>query len=139
MVLQLLDAIRLRNNRMINAIIILSVLFSSVAQIALKRGMTQCDCSFTPQLSNVMPLLSSLVLNPFVISGVFLHVLALVTWLYVLKHVDVSYAYPFISMGFVIVLVLSYFIFNEAINLYRLAGVALIIFGIILIGKSATS
>lgn len=123
---------------MINSIIILSVLCSSVAQIALKKGMTQCDCSFALHLSNVVPLLSSLVLNPFLMAGVFLHVLALLTWLYVLKHVDVSYAYPFISMGFVIVLVLSYFLFNEAINLYRIAGVASIILGIILIGKSAT-
>jgi drug/metabolite transporter (DMT)-like permease len=115
----------------------LSVLCSSVAQIALKKGMTQCDCSFAPNLSNVFPLLSSLVLNPFVMGGVLLHILALVTWLYVLKHVDVSYAYPFISMGFVIVLFLSYFLFNEAINLYRIAGVASIILGIVLIGKSA--
>ena len=123
---------------MINAIIILSVLCSSVAQIALKKGMIQCDCSFAPQLSNIVPLVSSLVLNPFIVAGVFLHVMALFTWLYVLKHVDVSYAYPFISMGFVIVLLLSYFLFSEAINLYRIAGVALIILGIILVGKSAT-
>lgn len=123
---------------MINAIIILSVLCSSVAQIALKKGMTQCDCSFTPQLSNVVPLVSSLILNPFIVAGVFLHVLALFTWLYVLKHVDVSYAYPFISMGFVIVLLLSYLLFNEVINMYRIAGVASIIFGIILVGKSAS-
>ena len=122
---------------MINAIIILSVLCSSVAQIALKKGMIQCDCSFAPQLSNIVPLVSSLVLNPFIVAGVFLHVMALFTWLYVLKHVDVSYAYPFISMGFVIVLLLSYFLFNEAINLNRIAGVASIIFGIILVGKSA--
>ena len=123
---------------MINAIIVLSVLCSSVAQIALKKGMLQCDCSFEPQLSNVIPLISGLVINPFVVTGVILHVLALFTWLYVLKHVDVSYAYPFISMGFVIVLLLSYFLFNEAINLYRIAGIASIILGIILIGKSAT-
>lgn len=123
---------------MINAIILLSVLCSSVAQIALKKGMTQCDCSFAPQFSNIAPLISSLVLNPFIVAGVFLHVLALFTWLYVLKHVDVSYAYPFISMGFVIVLLLSYFLFNEAINLYRIAGVTSIILGIILVSKSAT-
>jgi multidrug transporter EmrE-like cation transporter len=33
---------------------------------------------------------------------------------------------------------LSYFLFNEAVNLYRIAGVAMIILGIILVGKSAT-
>ena len=122
---------------MINVIIILSVLCSSVAQIALKKGMLQCDCSFSPQVSNIIPLVSSLVLNPFLITGVFLHIAALFTWLYVLKHVEVSYAYPFISMGFVVVLLLSYYLFNENINAYRIVGVFLIILGIILVGKSS--
>jgi drug/metabolite transporter (DMT)-like permease len=122
---------------MINAIIILSVLCSSVAQIALKKGMMQCDCSFALQASNILPLISALVLNPFIVAGVLLHVAALFTWLYVLKHVEVSYAYPFISMGFVVVLFLSYLLFNEAISLYRIVGVLLIISGIILIGRSA--
>jgi drug/metabolite transporter (DMT)-like permease len=122
---------------MINAIIILSVLCSSVAQIALKKGMTRCDCSFAIEASNILPLIGSLLFNPFIVLGVTLHVFALFTWLYVLKHVDVSYAYPFISMGFVVVLFLSYLLFNESINLYRILGVALIIMGIVLVGKSA--
>ena len=122
---------------MINAIIILSVLCSSVAQIALKKGMLQCDCSFSPEVSNILPLISALVLNPFLVAGVFLHIAALFTWLYVLKHVEVSYAYPFISMGFVVVLLLSYYLFNENINAYRIVGVSLIILGIILVGKSS--
>jgi len=124
---------------MINAIIILSVLCSSVAQIALKKGMTQCNCSFALEVSNIFPLISSLVLNPFIMLGVMLHVLALFTWLYVLKHVDVSYASPIISMRFVVVMLLSYLLFNESINLFRILGVVLIIMGIILVGKSATA
>lgn len=122
---------------MINAVIILSVLCSSAAQIALKKGMMQCDCSFALQASNILPLITALVLNPFVVAGVLLHVFALFTWLYVLKHVEVSYAYPFISMGFVVVLLFSHLFFNETINLYRIVGVLLVILGIILIGRSA--
>jgi drug/metabolite transporter (DMT)-like permease len=122
---------------MINLIIILSVLCSSLAQIALKQGMMQCNCSFVLELSNVVPLLTKLVLNPYIVLGVTLHVVALFTWLYVLKHVDVSYAYPFISMGFIVVLMLSYFLFSESINGYRIAGVGFIVFGILLVSKSA--
>lgn len=122
---------------MINLIIILSVLCSSLAQISLKKGMMQCNCSFAPELSNVVPLLTGLVLNPFIVAGVGLHVAALFTWLYVLKHVDVSYAYPFISMGFIVVLLLSYFLFSETINAYRIVGIGFIVLGIILVGKSA--
>jgi len=122
---------------MVNAIILISVLCSSVAQIFLKKGMLQCDCSFRLAADNLWPLFVSLVLNPFLVAGVSLHIAALVSWLYVLKHVEVSYAYPFISMGFVIVLLLSHFLFNENINAVRIAGVALIVTGIVLVGRSA--
>lgn len=122
---------------MVNLIILLSVLSSSIAQIFLKKGMMNCECSFALETSNIIPLLSALVLNPFLIAGVTLHVFALFTWLYVLKHVEVSYAYPFISMGFVIVLLISYFLFNENVNAVRIAGVALIVAGIIMVGRSA--
>lgn len=123
---------------MVNSIIVLSILCSSVAQIFLKKGMMDCQCSFALEKSNIIPLISTLLLNPFLLAGVMLHIIALFTWLYVLKHVDVSYAYPFISMGFVVVLIISFFLFNENINATRIAGVALIMAGIILVGRSAS-
>lgn len=122
---------------MINLVIVLSVLCSSVAQIFLKQGMNHCQCSFRLSADNIWPLFSGLILNPYLVAGVFLHILALFTWLYVLKHVDVSYAYPFISMGFVIVLVLSYFLFNEQLSVYRVSGIAAIMLGIFLVSRSA--
>ncbi|NNF16364.1 MAG: EamA family transporter, partial [Gammaproteobacteria bacterium] len=62
--------------------------------------------------------------------------MALIAWLYVLKQVDVSYAYPFISLGFVFVLLISYQFFNETINLYKIAGIMSIILGVFLISRS---
>jgi drug/metabolite transporter (DMT)-like permease len=123
---------------MVNLVILLSILCSSVAQIFLKKGMNICDCDFSFAANNLLPLISGLVLNPFVVGGVLLHVLALLTWLYVLKHVDVSYAYPFISVGFVIVLGLGYLLFDEQINIYRISGVGAIMLGIFLISKSTS-
>jgi len=123
---------------MLNLVIVLSVLCSSVAQIFLKKGMLSCECSFSNEPSNIIPLIKALAFNPFLIGGVALHILALITWLYVLKHVEVSYAYPFISMGFVVVLLLSYFVFNENINFFRILGVIFIMTGIIIVGRSAT-
>jgi len=122
---------------MVNFMIVFSVLCSSSAQIFLKKGMLDCGCSFSLEMSNIIPLFRALALNPYLIGGVSLHIVALVTWLYVLKHAEVSYAYPFISMGFVLVLLLSYFLFNEDINSVRILGVLFIVAGIILVGRSA--
>ena len=123
---------------MVNYIIILSVLCSSLAQVCLKKGMLECDCQFTLEASNLIRLIYSLATNPFLIAGVSLHIAALISWLYVLKHVDLSYAYPFISLGFVLVLFMSHFIFREHIGSMRIAGVLLMVAGIIMVGRSAS-
>ena len=118
-------------------ILVLSVTSSALAQISLKKGMMVCDCSFRLALDNLFPLAFKLATNAYVLGGIVLYLFSLITWLYVLKHVDVSFAYPFMALGVVMVLVLSYFLFNEDINSYRMLGVAAIVVGIVLIGKSS--
>ena len=116
----------------INLIILLSILCSSSAQIFLKLGMNRFVGAKTGLIGTAL----EVAFNPFVIFGVFLHLLALFTWLYVLKYVDVSYAYPFISLGFVFVLIIGFFFMSEDVNFYRLLGTLVIVLGIILITRS---
>jgi drug/metabolite transporter (DMT)-like permease len=123
---------------MVNYVIVLSVFCSSLAQVCLKKGMLECDCHFALESSNITRLIYSLATTPFLIAGVSLHVAALISWLYVLKHVDLSYAYPFISLGFILVLLMSHFIFREHIGSMRIAGVLFMVVGIIMVGRSAS-
>jgi multidrug transporter EmrE-like cation transporter len=57
--------------------------------------------------------------------------IAAVSWMAALTKFDVTYAYPFTSLGFVFVLLLGSFIFGEALTLYKVAGITLIIIGIV--------
>jgi multidrug transporter EmrE-like cation transporter len=57
--------------------------------------------------------------------------IAAVSWMAALTKFDVTYAYPFTSLGFVFVLVLGTLIFGEAMTPAKVFGVALIIAGII--------
>jgi multidrug transporter EmrE-like cation transporter len=57
--------------------------------------------------------------------------IAAVSWMAALTKFDVTYAYPFTSLGFVLVLLLGAFIFGETLTIYKVAGIVLIIFGII--------
>ena len=75
--------------------------------------------------------------NPFIMAGMLLYVTAMLIWLYVLKNVEVSYAYPFTALGFILVMAISYFFLAEQVTMLRIAGIALIIGGIFLISKSA--
>jgi drug/metabolite transporter (DMT)-like permease len=58
-------------------------------------------------------------------------------WLAVLSTTQVTVAYPLLSIGYVIAAVLSFFILGEMIPPVRLAGIALICVGVILISRTA--
>ena len=55
----------------------------------------------------------------------------------VLGKVEVSLAYPLLSIGYVITAIIGYFFLNEDVNTLRLIGLSLICVGIIFIFRSA--
>ena len=75
--------------------------------------------------------LARLFLNPWVISVFASALLASVTWAAALTRFELSFAYPFMSLSFVLVLLLSVMLFSEALTLSKAVGVALIVAGLI--------
>ena len=57
-------------------------------------------------------------------------------WLVGLQHLDLSYAYPLVSLGYVLVTLLSAVCFDEQVNRQRWLAVAVISLGVILIAGS---
>lgn len=113
-------------------LLLVSVLCSSTAQILLKSGVQGIAHSgLTPTA-----FLVQCAFSPRVIGGVTLHVGALGFWLVALRNVDVSYAYPFISLGFVLVFVVSALWLGESISPLRMVGLALVIGGIVVISRT---
>ena len=121
---------------MVTLVIIISVLFSASAQLLLKKGMAAIELPAALDTGSALAVGIDVFTNAWVITGVTFHVVALLTWLYVLKHAEVSYAYPFISLGFVFVLLAGYLMFGESLNITKVAGIGAIVFGIILLGRS---
>jgi drug/metabolite transporter (DMT)-like permease len=62
-----------------------------------------------------------------------------VSHLYVLSKVELSFAYPFLSLAYVAVAVFAYFVFHEDMNAWRIAGIGFICVGTILIAQSGLS
>lgn len=118
---------------MATAIILLSVLCSAFAHLAFKVGVNAVD-SAPAGMSRVY--VAALAGNPYVLGGLALHGAALVAWLWALRKADISYAYPFISLGFVIVLGLSAWLLDERIGAMRLIGVGLITGGVFFVARS---
>jgi multidrug transporter EmrE-like cation transporter len=75
--------------------------------------------------------LMRLVLNPWVISSFAAAFLAALSWMAAMTRLQLSHAYPFMSLSFVLVIVCSGIFFHEPITTLKLLGVALIVLGII--------
>jgi multidrug transporter EmrE-like cation transporter len=54
-------------------------------------------------------------------------------WLLVLVKLDVSMAYPLISLGVVLTTVAGIFILGESVSIYKVLGVALVITGVLIL------
>ncbi|MCL4139940.1 UNVERIFIED_CONTAM: hypothetical protein GTU68_044120 [Idotea baltica] len=57
--------------------------------------------------------------------------------LVVLSRVDISFAYPFLGLSFVLITAYGHFVLGESVNAWRIAGVLLICSGVALVAKSA--
>ena len=74
--------------------------------------------------------------HPYVVIGLAIYVCGTVFWLAALSRVDLSYAYPFASLSYVIMLAASWWLFNENITPTRLLGTLIVALGVFVISRS---
>lgn len=118
--------------------ILFTVLTNAAAQIMLKMGMTRIGDLSTLH-SNLIIKLLQVVFTPFVFLGLCTFVISMASHLYVLSKVELSYAYPFLSLAYVVVAVYAYFIFREDLNTMRVFGIALICAGTVCIAQGGSN
>ncbi|HEY7399412.1 MAG TPA: EamA family transporter [Actinomycetota bacterium] len=124
------------NRAVLIGMILLSVTFAAVAQVTLKSGVNRVtdDTGGTLRLDGES--LRALAGSPIVWLGLVLFGLSAIVWLVVLSRASLSFAYPFASLSYVLILVLGRFVLDERITSLRLAGVALIVAGVVLVGQT---
>src|SRR6185503_18298636 len=109
-------------------LILVSVTLSAAAQISFKLGMS----SATARSAG----LAEALFTPGVMTGLALYGFGTLVWLSVLGRTEVSQAYPFVGLGFVLTAILGHVLFNDAIGPQRILGILLVIGGIILVARS---
>ncbi|MCP4574897.1 MAG: EamA family transporter [Deltaproteobacteria bacterium] len=117
-------------------LILLGVLLNATAQLCLKQGMRQVG-HFAFSLSNLAPIGFKVALNPFVFAGLVCYVVSVVVWLLALSRVEVSYAYPLLSVGYIVTAFAGQLFFGEALGPMRWAGILVICLGVYLVTRSA--
>ncbi|MEO8423457.1 MAG: hypothetical protein ABI595_06030 [Actinomycetota bacterium] len=131
------DIARAKGKRpaMLIGLILFSVLLAAGAQLTLKHGMNQvADNSGALQLSASS--IKDVVTTAAVWGGLFLFGLSAIVWLSVLSRTSLSFAYPFASLTYVLILLADKFVLNETIPVLRWAGVFCIMVGIVLVAQT---
>jgi len=120
-------------------LILASVVLAAIAQITLKQGMLQVTNHGNHPLDFGVPVTTvrRILTNLTVWGGLLIFVASAAVWIVVLSKLSLSFAYPFVSLTYVIILLWDAFGRHETIANLRWAGVAFIVAGIILVSRSA--
>jgi multidrug transporter EmrE-like cation transporter len=107
-----------------------TVLVTVYAQIVMKWRVSRFG-SLPATLLGKIEYFAHLLTDYWVISCFIAAFIAALSWMAALSKFEVTYAYPFTSLGFVLVLMLGAFFFGEALTITKVAGIVLIIAGIL--------
>ncbi len=116
-------------------IILISIAIAVGGQIVLKIGMNRIGGIEFNGIGSMLSILVEAAKNPLVLLGLFMYVISAALWLIVLSAVDLSFAYPFIGLTYVFVLILSRFVLQEDVNPIRWVGAAIITIGVIVLSR----
>ncbi len=117
------------------SLVLAGVLLNAAAQLLLKAGTNHIGVfAFTPD--NILPIGLRLAGEPFVLGGLACYVVSVLIWIMALSRVEVSIAYPMLSIGYVVNAAAAWYLFGEAVTAQRMVGIATIIVGVFLVARS---
>lgn len=115
--------------------IFLTIFFTVYGQLIIK-WQTSLAGNFPTNFSEKLIFIFKLLMNPWIISGFLAAFLASLCWIATVSKFPLSFAYPFMSLSFVLILFLSALFFAENITWQKLLGMGLIIGGVLFISQS---
>lgn len=112
--------------------LLITVILLSLGQVLVKAGIQRANLPANAGfVSSILPLF----LKPLVIAGLIATASSTAFYFTVLSEVNLSIAYPMISLSYIIVLALSSVLFNESISKIQIAGILAILLGIFLLSR----
>jgi drug/metabolite transporter (DMT)-like permease len=108
---------------------------NAAAQIFMRSGMLKVgEVSISvPALFKALP---EMVSNGFLWLSLLCYGISIIMWMVVLSGSEVSFAYPFLSIGYILSAVIGYFFLGESVTPARIAGIAIICIGVFFISRS---
>lgn len=117
------------------ALVSVNIIFNVMGQLFLKAGMNKLG-NFQLSFQALIPVFTRAFLSPYILLGLGCYVTGFLIWLVVLAKAEVSYAYPLISMGYVLTAVMGWWLLGENVTWVRLAGIFITCCGVFIISQS---
>lgn len=107
-----------------------TIIFTVYGQLVIKWQI-QKNGQLPNGMFNTLSFLLKLFLNPYIVSGFIAAFLASLFWMAAMTKFEISFAYPFMSLSFILVLIISAMLLGETITLGKVLGLLLIVAGLI--------
>jgi multidrug transporter EmrE-like cation transporter len=114
--------------------VFLTISLTVYGQLIIKQQVNMVE--FPPDGLPLLWFVIRFCLRPLVFSGLLAAVFASFAWVAALSKFDLSYAYPFASLSFVLVVLASFVVFGEALDAYKVFGLLMIVGGVLVLSLS---
>ncbi len=120
--------------------VICGVLLNAVAQLLLKAGASSTGPILIGAPGTALARSAlDLAQHPAILGGLACYAVSVVVWIVALSRVDVSIAYPMLSIGYVVNALLAGWLFGEDVNAQRWLGIGVIVVGVVLVARSGSN
>ncbi len=116
-------------------LVLTGVLLNAAAQLLLKAGVKDIGI-IKLDASNIFSAGMKLALEPHILGGLTCYVISVGIWILALSRVQVSIAYPMLSLGYVVTAFIAWAFMGESVNAMRMSGIGIIIVGVFLVARS---
>ena len=116
-------------------LILSSVILNAFAQLFIRQGMLKLG-KISMTIDQLWHMILQSITNLYIWAGMMSYAISILLWMVVLSKVNVSLAYPVLSIGYIVTTIIAYFAFGEPITVQKVMGIAIICLGVIVLTYS---
>lgn len=116
-------------------LVLSGVLLNAIAQLFLKAGTNSLGALFEPG-AELFKSVIRVIFEPYIMAGLFCYVISVGIWIVALSKIEVSIAYPMLSIGYVVNALAAWYLFGEVISIQKMTGIFIIIVGVFIVARA---
>ena len=112
-----------------------TIVFTVYSQLVMRWQVSQAG-ALPIDLMGKVKFVGLLFLNPWVVSSIVATLFAGISWMLAMSRFEISYAYPWVSLNFILMLLFGVLFFSETFNSAKFLGTLLVVAGIVVIARN---